>query len=96
MKILSLAPEEHTGRSMLDLVHPGDRQVVEDSLVHLVENPKEIATFEYRLLHNDSTWRTLESTASNLLGQPAVAGIVLNSHDITDRKRAEEKLLHDA
>ena len=27
---------------------------------------------------------------------PRSAGIVLNAHDITDRKRAEEKLLHDA
>jgi diguanylate cyclase (GGDEF)-like protein/PAS domain S-box-containing protein len=94
-RVLGLAPEEHTGRGMLDLVHPTDRQTVEESLLHLVESPGEIAMFEYRILHRDGAWRTLESTASNLLRQPAVAGIVLNSHDITDRKRAEEKLLHD-
>ncbi|HKI05636.1 MAG TPA: EAL domain-containing protein [Thermoanaerobaculia bacterium] len=95
-RVLGLAPEEHTGRGMLELVHPSDRPAVEESLLHLVENPDAIPTLEYRLLHRDGSWRTLESTASNLLGQPAVAGIVLNSHDITDRKRAEEKLLHDA
>ncbi|HVG09409.1 MAG TPA: EAL domain-containing protein [Thermoanaerobaculia bacterium] len=95
-RVLGLAPEEHTGRGMLDLVHPGDRQAVEESLLRLVESPGEIATFEYRILHRDGAWRTLESTASNLLRQPAVTGIVLNSHDITDRKRSEEKLLHDS
>jgi diguanylate cyclase (GGDEF)-like protein/PAS domain S-box-containing protein len=95
-RVLGLAPEEHAGRGMLDLVHPADRQAVEESLLNLVETPGEIATLEYRILHRDGSWRTLESTASNLLRQPAVAGIVLNSHDITDRKLAEEKLLHDA
>jgi diguanylate cyclase (GGDEF)-like protein/PAS domain S-box-containing protein len=95
-RVLGLFPEEHAGRNMLDLVHLEDRQAVDEALRRLVENPEEIVTFEYRLCHRDGSWRTLESAASNLLGQAAVAGIVLNSHDITDRKRAEEKLLHDA
>ncbi|HEY0510883.1 MAG TPA: EAL domain-containing protein [Thermoanaerobaculia bacterium] len=95
-RVLGLDPDEHAGRSLLDLVHPEDRHVVEEALRQILEHPGEIATFEHRLRHRDGTWRVLEATASNLLGQPAVAGIVLNSHDITDHKRAEEKLLHDA
>ncbi|MFL6197404.1 MAG: EAL domain-containing protein [Thermoanaerobaculia bacterium] len=95
-RVLGLEPEEHAGRNLLDLVHPEDRQVVDEALARLDERPGEIVTLEHRLQHRDGTWRVLESTAANLLAQPAVAGIVLNSHDITDRKRAEEKLLHDA
>ena len=95
-RVLGLEPEEHAGRSLLDLVHPEDRHAVEESLRRLLEREGEVVTFEHRLRHRDGSWRVLESTASNLLAQPAVAGIVLNSHDITDRKRAEEKLLHDA
>ena len=95
-RVLGSEPEEHVGRSLPELVHPEDRTVLENALRQLVEEPREIVTFEYRLLHRDGGWRALESTASNLLGQPAVAGIVLNAHDITDHKRAEEKLLHDA
>ncbi len=95
-RVLGLFPEEHAGRNVLDLVHPEDREVVAAALRSLVEHPEEILTFEYRLGHRDGSWRTLESAASNLLRQAAVAGIVLNSHDITDRKRAEEKLIHDA
>jgi diguanylate cyclase (GGDEF)-like protein/PAS domain S-box-containing protein len=95
-RVLGLGSEAHTGQSLFDLVHPQDRQAVAEALQRLLERPDELTTFEQRLLHRDGTWRVLESTASNLLRQPAVAGIVLNSHDITDRKRAEEKLLHDA
>jgi diguanylate cyclase (GGDEF)-like protein/PAS domain S-box-containing protein len=95
-RLLGLEPEEHAGRNLLDLVHPEDRHVVEEALRRLLEREGEAFTFEHRLRHRDGSWRVLESTGSNLLAQPAVAGLVLNSHDITDRKHAEEKLLHDA
>jgi len=95
-RVLGWEPEEHTGRGLPDLVHAEDRPVVEEALRQLLATPGEIVTFEHRLCHRDGSWRVIESTASNLLGQPAVAGLVLNSHDITDRKRAEERLLHDA
>jgi len=62
----------------------------------LIDRPDEIATLEYRRRHRNGTWKVVESTASNLLRHPAVAGIVLNSHDVTDRKEAEARLLHDA
>ncbi|HSG40269.1 MAG TPA: PAS domain S-box protein, partial [Thermoanaerobaculia bacterium] len=95
-RVLGLEAEEHVGRGMLELVHPEDRHVLEEALHRVAERPGEIATAEYRLRHRDGSWRVLESTASNLLSHPAVAGIVLNSHDITDRKAAEERLIHDA
>lgn len=38
----------------------------------------------------------IESKITNLLHNPAVGGMVLNSRDVTDRKQAEAKLVHDA
>lgn len=95
-RFLGLGPEARAGRRIGDLVHPEDQDTVEEALQKLVGQPDEVVTFEYRLRHRDKSWRVLESTASNLLGQPAVSGIVFNSRDITDRKQAEEKLIHDA
>ncbi|HEX7181934.1 MAG TPA: EAL domain-containing protein [Thermoanaerobaculia bacterium] len=95
-RVLGHPPEDCLGKSFLDLIHPQDRPLVANALRCLVEQPGDIVTLEYRRRHRDGGWRFLESTASNLLGHPAVAGVVLNSHDITDRKEAEERLLHDA
>jgi diguanylate cyclase (GGDEF)-like protein/PAS domain S-box-containing protein len=95
-RVLGLNPEERVGQSMMELLHPEDRHVLAEALYRLAEHPDEVVTVEYRLRHRDGTWRFLESTASNLVEHPAVSGIVLNSHDITDRKQAEEKLIHDA
>ena len=44
---------------------------------------------EYRFRHRDGSWRTLESVGTNLRDQPGIAGIVINSRDVTARKRAE-------
>jgi diguanylate cyclase (GGDEF)-like protein/PAS domain S-box-containing protein len=95
-RVLGHAADELVGKSFLDLVHPEDRPLVSAALRALVDQPGEIVTLEYRRRHRDGTWTYVESTASNLLAHPAVAGIVLNSHDITDRKKSEERLLHDA
>jgi diguanylate cyclase (GGDEF)-like protein/PAS domain S-box-containing protein len=95
-RILGIDPQEHVGRSLLDLVSPDDRSLVEESLAKLVAAPDEIVAIEYRLRESGGSWRVIESLAANLLDDPAVAGIVLNSHDVTDRKRAEQKLLHEA
>ena len=45
----------------------------------------------YRVRHRDGTWRWLEGTATNLLDEPAIQGIVVNARDITARKQAEEE-----
>jgi diguanylate cyclase (GGDEF)-like protein/PAS domain S-box-containing protein len=95
-RLLGHPAEALVGGNLLDLVHPEDRPLVANALQCLVDLPDENLTIEYRCQHRDGTWRTIESTASNLLHHPAVLGLVLNSHDITDRKRAEERLLHDA
>jgi diguanylate cyclase (GGDEF)-like protein/PAS domain S-box-containing protein len=95
-RLLGHPPEDFVGANFLDFVHYEDRPLAANALQCLVDLPDENLTIEYRCQHRNGTWLTIESTASNLLDHPAVTGIVLNSHDITDRKRAEERLLHDA
>ncbi|HWN45379.1 MAG TPA: EAL domain-containing protein [Thermoanaerobaculia bacterium] len=95
-RLLGHAPEDFVGGNFLDFVHYEDRPLVANALGCLVDLPHENLTIEFRCQHRNDTWLTIESTASNLLAHPSVLGLVLNSHDITDRKRAEERLLHDA
>ena len=45
-----------------------------------------------RYLHKDGTWRILEVIGENLLDNPALGGIVINSRDITEREQAEQAL----
>src|SRR5678816_2409804 len=50
------------------------------------------ASAEYRVQHKNGDWRWLEASISNLLGEPAVAAIIFNYRDITERVAAVEAL----
>ncbi len=49
-----------------------------------------------RVRHADGSWRHMEVIANNLLDEPSVGGIVLNSRDVTERKALEERLSYQA
>jgi len=52
---------------------------------------------EYRIRHKDGTWRYLESTASAIRNaQGETEKLVIVNRDVTERKRAEEMLFHNA
>jgi signal transduction histidine kinase/ActR/RegA family two-component response regulator len=55
-----------------------------------LENPGKAIPVLWRRRHKDGRWLWLEGTATNLLHDPAVRGIVTNYRDVTVRKRAEE------
>jgi len=47
---------------------------------------------EMRVRHAEGGYRWIEAVANNLSLDPAVGGIVVNSRDVTERKRAQEVL----
>jgi diguanylate cyclase (GGDEF)-like protein/PAS domain S-box-containing protein len=95
-RVLGLAPEQLENRPLVELLHPDDQARVTDALQSLARRPAETAAFDCRVRHGDGTWRHCETTATNMLGDPAVAGIVLTTRDITDRRVLEEQLRHRA
>jgi PAS domain S-box-containing protein len=44
---------------------------------------------KFRVLHQDGTWRHLETICKSFLDDPEIAGVVVNSRDVTERQRAE-------
>ena len=51
---------------------------------------------EWRFRQPDGSWLHAEILATNLLHDPTVNGIVLNTRDISERRRLEEQLTHQA
>jgi len=95
-KILGYSAEELSTSSSFDQVHRSDRErVIQASTRALTTG--ETQRLEYRMRHNDGTWRVLESTANAVRNDKGeVQGLVIVNRDITERKRAEEMLEHNA
>jgi len=93
-KILGYAPEELAATSSMDQIHPDDlARVLEASAKANSTGRGE--RLEYRIRHKDGSWRFLESTASAIRSPEGdTNGLVIVNRDITERKRAEEKLAH--
>jgi PAS domain S-box-containing protein len=84
--------KEAMQRNPNDLTHPDDQPTVLLELAKLLEQPSYIPTLQYRFKHKNGEWRWIESTFSNLLATPNVEAIIINFHDIHERKLAEEEL----
>ncbi|MBI3795913.1 MAG: PAS domain S-box protein, partial [Deltaproteobacteria bacterium] len=91
-RVLGYTMEELAGQNAFAFVHPEDLEQLLQTFVQGIEIPDHIVTMEFRFRHKDGSWRYLEGIGKNLLANPAVAGIVVNSRDVTERKRAEQAL----
>ena len=89
-RVLGYSPGELAGKSLLNFVHSEDQP----RLAAVIEQGGETDSIEYRFRHKDGAWRVLDSCARNLSSVPAVQGIVVNSRDVTGRKKLEEQLQH--
>ncbi len=89
-RVSGFGPSEVTGRPVMEFIHPQDVPVVTQAMARTIRKPGHDTPIEFRVRHKNGSWMTLEATGTNLLDDPAVQAIVVNSRDITERKRAIE------
>jgi PAS domain S-box-containing protein/diguanylate cyclase (GGDEF)-like protein len=95
-RVLGYSPKELAATASLEQVHPEDRALV-------IEAGKQARAtgvgkrLEYRMRHKDGSWRTLESTANPIRDRKGTVTQLVNvNRDITERKRIQEQLEHNA
>ena len=90
-KILGYTPQEMIdGKDRERLTQEGVRSL-HKTFESLIENPHVPITFQYIFMKKDGVKVSMEVTGRNLLEDPAIRGIILNSRDITERVRAEKE-----
>ncbi len=92
-RLLGYTAQERAGRSFMEMVHPEDRERVQESFARSLQDST-VSTVECRVRRRDGAYRVLSSTGVSLLDEPAVQGIVVNSRDVTELREGEDRLRH--
>jgi diguanylate cyclase (GGDEF)-like protein/PAS domain S-box-containing protein len=97
VSLLGYRPDEVVGRHSVELAHPDGV----DAAVALrpqvwASSAGEPFVGEMLLRHRDGSARWVECTFTNLVDDPDIGAIVVNSHDVTERKLVEQRLAHEA
>ena len=95
-RVLGHNPTTRLGDPIYDVIHPADVEWIRSLVDETSTREGAEATAEYRARHADGSWRWLHATIKNLLGDPAVGGIVINYRDVTERRSLETQLRHQA
>jgi diguanylate cyclase (GGDEF)-like protein/PAS domain S-box-containing protein len=91
--VLGYTPEQLLGSDGSSLVHPDDAARVREAWLAVAAAPGGTSeTVEMRLRHADGSWHWVEESVTNHLEDPAVAAMVVNLVDVSQRKAAEAVL----
>jgi diguanylate cyclase (GGDEF)-like protein/PAS domain S-box-containing protein len=86
-------PQDLIGADCWLTVHPDDLERVQRHFYALLESDHSVVEIEYQYKCKDGSYKPVRLTATNLVNDPIISGVLLNYHDITDRKLAEDALL---
>jgi PAS domain S-box-containing protein len=91
-RLLGYQPEELINKNILEFVHPDDLPKVIPIFTEGFRNPDTTRSVEFRFRHKDESWCVLEAICKALVDDSGVAGLVVNSRDISERRQLEEQL----
>ncbi|MDF0652944.1 MAG: PAS domain S-box protein [Nitrospira sp.] len=91
-RLLGYGQRELDGRIAFEFVHQEDLPAVIERFRLLIQRPGTPQMAEFRFRHKDGSWRRLEGIGMGTCGPHGQCSVVVNSRDITERKRTEEML----
>jgi len=89
-RVLGIEAQGLLGSNGFDLLNGDDTSLARHWWKELLGHPGEPLQVAFR--HKNGSWRDIEGIGTNWLREPAVGAVVFNFRDVTDRRRAEEKL----
>jgi PAS domain S-box-containing protein len=91
-RLTGRTPAELVGASAFEYVHPDDLALARLAFADCLAHPTLATRAEFRVRTADGRWVWLEALGTNHLGNPAVAGVVLNVRDVTERRETDNRL----
>jgi diguanylate cyclase (GGDEF)-like protein/PAS domain S-box-containing protein len=94
--VLGYEPDRLLGPDQGVNVHPDDVGGMRAAIGRARQCAGGRADLLFRIRRDDDGWCWVEGVATNLVDDPAVAGVVINVRDVTERLAAEQAIRHQA
>jgi PAS domain S-box-containing protein len=91
-RVLGYDPEEMVGKAISEYAHPDDTTTTSLLRNRTGDQDSPVESVELRFKNQNGDWRTLEVVGRLVQGDSGPAQIIINSRDITERKKAEREL----
>ncbi len=95
-RVFGYDPAAMLRQTVPSLLHPDDRERAATFFRQAAQAPGVTGPVEWRFRQPDGSWLHAEILATNLLRDSTVKGVVLNTRDVSERRRLEEQLTHQA
>ncbi|MES2767319.1 MAG: PAS domain S-box protein [Bacteroidota bacterium] len=96
-EILGYNPKELIGKNAFEMIHEDDRDIIEKNFISVNGEDSEVRKATFRVQHKDGTWVLFEALGRWIFDRQGNAQrIVMSSRDISDRQKAEKKLVENS
>jgi PAS domain S-box-containing protein len=85
-RVLGYKLEKISKIPIFNLIHPRDVAKLAAEFNELTKISGSVGYCDIRVLHENGSWRKMEAIAQNLLDDPDIQGVVVNSRDVTGRR----------
>jgi len=75
-----------------DLIHPSDISIIQVLRNRLVQKDNISLKADLRLLCKNGSYKNIKLTATSLLNNPSIKGILLSFHDVTEKSKIENDI----
>jgi diguanylate cyclase (GGDEF)-like protein/PAS domain S-box-containing protein len=84
------------GRRLVDVAGPQAAGHIAAAIRSVLDRPYATTVTGLELRHADGRLLDAEMTVTNLLDDPSVGGLVLNTRDVSEAKQLQDRLVHEA
>ncbi|MGZ7108811.1 MAG: PAS domain-containing protein [Methanobacterium sp.] len=85
-RVLGYKLEKISKIPIFNLIHPRDVAKLSAKFNELTKISGSVGFCDVRVLHENGSWRKMEAIAQNLLDDPEIQGVVVNSRDVTEKR----------
>ncbi len=91
-EVLGYGSDELVGTPVVEPIHEQDLAAARAYLERMLAEPGHEETIQVRFRHADGGWRYIEAAGRSLFEVPGVEALVINTRDVSERRRAENAL----